>query len=161
MRQRKNKSSGAIATVTPNAAPAPAVFPRAVTDPNIIDQEHLFNEATRQAQPLATAGSRESTQAAKVVGKVTARNAGLRLGTCERMVSEGRELASLVSGPTIKHRAGHAAEVVAAADYLDLHAGDDPGITNSPQRESETSKSSLDCVGAPHRPGDKKHAQLP
>ena len=138
MRQIKNKSSvGAIAAVTPNAAPAPAVFPRAVTDPNVIDQGRLFKEATRQAQPIATAGSRESAQTAKVVGKATARNSGLRLGTCERMVSEGRELDSLVSGPTIKHRAGHAAEVVAAADYLDLHAGDDPGITNSPQRVAD------------------------
>ena len=37
----------------------------------------------------------------------------------------------------MKHRAGNAAEVVAAADYLDLHAGDDPGITNSPQRVAD------------------------
>ena len=52
MRQKKNQSSvGAIAAVTPNAAPAPAVFPQAVTDPNFIDQGRLFKEATRQIQP--------------------------------------------------------------------------------------------------------------
>ena len=100
MKQKKNQSSvGAIAAVTPNAAPAPVVCPRDVTDPRILDQGRLFDEALRQTQPIATAGSREAAQAAREVGKGTARKAGLRPETCKNQVTEGRKLNSLVSGP--------------------------------------------------------------
>jgi hypothetical protein len=127
----KHSGAGAAAAVTPSAAAAPAVSPRVVTDPSVIDQGRVFSEAVRQTEPLAAAGSREAAQAARAVRDGTALRNGLRPETCERLVTNGKELGSLVSGanPT-----GKAAEVVAVADYLDLHAGGDPGITNSPQK---------------------------
>ena len=141
MKQKRSQSSaGAIAAVTPNAAPAPVVNPQAVTDPKILDQGRVFDEAIRQTQPIATAGSRDAAQAAKEVGKATARPQGVSPEKCESMVTEGRTLDSLVSGWEMPQRAGNAAEVVAAADYLDMHAGDDPGIINRPQRLAGNTK---------------------
>ena len=135
MKQKKNSlSGGAIAAVTPSVAPAPAVCPRDVTDPWIIDQGRVFDEAVRQTERIASPGSREAAQAAKEVGKGTARPWGLRPENCKSMVTEGRTLDSLVSGPEMPQRAGKAAEIIAAADYLDMHAGVDPGIINRPQR---------------------------
>ena len=133
MKQKKNQSSvGAIAAVTPNAAPAPVVCPQDVTDPIIIDQGRVFGEAIRQTQPIATSGSPESAQVAKEVGKGTARSRGLHPETCKRQVTEGMELDNFFSGPNPS--SGKAAKVVAAADYIDMHEGNDPGIINSPNK---------------------------
>ena len=132
-RKNSQSSGGAFAAVTPNAAPAPVVDPQAVTDPRIIDQGRVFDEAIRQTQPIATDGSREAGQVSREINKGTARSRGLRPETSKRQATEGRTLDSLVSGPEMPQRAGKAAEVVAAADYIDLHAGDEPVIVNSPQ----------------------------
>ena len=135
MKQKRSQSSaGAIAAVTPNAAPAPVVCPRDVTDPRILDQGRLFDETLRQTQPIATAGSRDAAQAAKEVGKGTARPRGVSPEKCKSQVTDSRELDSLFSGSGMQQRSGKAAEVVAASDYLDMHAGNDPGIVNRPQR---------------------------
>ncbi len=123
--------AGSAVAVTPNAAIAPTITPRAVTDPGVIDQGRVFSEAVRQTQPLVAAGSREAAQAARAVSDGTALPNGLRPETCERLVTSGKELESLVSGANPK---GKGAEVVVAKYYLDLHAGRDPGITNSPHK---------------------------
>ncbi len=133
-RRKKGKEQsvvGSAAAVTPNAATAPVITPRAVTDPSIIDEGRVFSEGIRQTRPLAVAGSREAAQAARAVGDGTALRNGLRPETCERLVTNGKELESLVSGANPN---GKAAEVVAVSDYRDLHAGRDPGITNSPDK---------------------------
>lgn len=122
---------GSAVAVTPNAATAPIITPRAVTDPSIIDEGNVFSEGVRQTRPLAAAGSREAAQAARAVGDGTALRNGLRPETCERLVTNGKELESLVSGANPN---GKAAEVVAVLDYLDLHAGRDPNITNAPSK---------------------------
>ena len=135
MKQKKSPSSGgAIAAVTPNAALAPVVCPRDMTDPIIIDQRRVFGEAIRQTQPIATSGSPEAAQAAKEVGNGTARLRGLHPATCKRQVTEGMELDNFFSGP---NPSGKAAEVVAAADYIDMHEGNDPGIINSPNKVAD------------------------
>ncbi|MYC13821.1 MAG: hypothetical protein F4Y39_08860 [Gemmatimonadetes bacterium] len=122
---------GSATAVTPNAATAPTITPRAVTDPGVIDQGRVFSEAVHQTQPLASAGSREAAQAAQAVGDGTALQNGLRPETCERLVTNGKELGSLVSGANPN---GKAAEVVAVSDYRDLHTGGDPNITNAPHK---------------------------
>lgn len=133
MQRKKSKqwAAGAAVAVTPNAATAPAVSPHIVSDPQISDQGRLFSEAVRQTEPLAAAGSRDAAQAARAVRNGTAFRNGLRPETCERLVTNGKELGSLVRGA---HPTGKAAEVVAVADFRDLHAGGDPGITNSPHK---------------------------
>ena len=69
MKQKERQSTtGAIATVTPNAVPALSVCSRDVTDPKIVDRGHLSDEALRQTQPITTSGSREAAQSAKEVG---------------------------------------------------------------------------------------------
>ena len=122
---------GSAAAVTPNAVTAPVITPPAVTDPSIINEANVFSEAVYQTRPLVAEGSREAAQAARAVGDGTALPNGLRPETCERLVTNGKELGSLVSGANPN---GKAAEVVAVSDYRDLHAGRDPGITNAPHK---------------------------
>lgn len=116
-------SAGVISPVHVVAVP--------VVDPAVLDQGRVFSEAVRQTEPLAAAGSREAAQAAKVVGDGTALPNGLKAETCKRLVTNGKTLESFVSGANPN---GKAAEVVAVADYRDLHAGADPGMTNAPRK---------------------------
>ena len=122
---------GSAAAVTPNAATAPVITPRAVTDPSIINEANVFSEGVYQTKPLVAKGSREAAQAARAIGDGTALPNGLRPETCERLVTNGKKLEDIVSGANPN---GKAAEVVAVSDYRDLHAGRDPGITNSPHK---------------------------
>ncbi len=116
-------SAGVVSPVEVAAKP--------VVDPGVLDQGRVFSEAVRQTEPLAAAGSREAAQAARAVGDGTALPNGLKTETCKRLVTNGKSLESLVAGA---HPNGKAAEVVAVADYRDLHAGGDPGITNTPKK---------------------------
>ena len=137
MKQKERQSTtGAIATVTPNAVPALSVCSQDVTDPKIVDRGHLSDEALRQTQPIATSGSREAAQSAKEVGKGTVRPRGLLPKKSKSMAADSRDLDSLSSG-TNPCRPGKASEVVVATDYLDIHAGDIPGTVNSQKRHAD------------------------
>ena len=134
--KERQSTAGAIATVTPNAVPALSVCSQDVTDPKILNQGYLSDEALRQTQPIATSGSREAAQSAREVGKETVRPHGLLPEKCKSMAPDSRELDSLSSG-TNPCRPGKASEVVVATDCLDIHAGDIPGTVNSPKRHAD------------------------
>lgn len=132
-RDRKKIEGGASpgAAVTSSGSAVTRAAPQAVTDSVCLDQGRVFEEAVRQTEPLTAAGSPEAAQAAKAVLDGTALRKGLRPETCERLVTDPKDLRSLISGA---NPSGKAAEVVVVADYRDLHTGDDPGITNSPRQ---------------------------
>ena len=131
--RKKNKEQSVVSpatAVTPNAATVPTITLREVKDPSVVDQGRVFAEAVRQTQPLAPEGSREAAQAAQAVGDGTALQNGLSPEKCEWLVTNGKGLGSLISGPNPK---GKTAEVVTVSEVLGLHAGRDTGIVNAPQ----------------------------
>lgn len=109
--------------------PAPSAVP--VTDPGVLRAQRDFAEAVRQTGPLARPGSRSAAELAKIVSDGSAMRTGLSLDAAERCVTSARPLEGLLKGAEPK---GTLAEVVAAADYRELHAGRDPGIVNAPER---------------------------
>ena len=132
-RRRKSREANAAAAASSAAGVASpvGVVAKPITDPDVLDQRRLFDEANRQTRPIADPGMRDAGQAARVVQEGTARPQGLHPETCRRLVTEGTDLEGLLSGPNPE---GKAAEVVAASDYRDLHDGRDPGMVNPPKR---------------------------
>ena len=130
-RRRKSGKANAPAAASSAAGVASPVdvVARPVTDPGVLEQGRLFDEAIRQTRPIAARGTRDAGQAAKAIRDGTARPRGLRPETCRRLVTGGADLEGLLSGPNPE---GKAAEVAAALDYRDLHAGRDPGMVNPP-----------------------------
>ena len=135
--KRRRKSGKANAAAAANSATGVAspvgVVAKPVTDPDVLEQGRLFGEAIRQTRPIAAPGTRDAGQAAKAVQEGTARRHGLHPETCRRLVTDGTGLEGLLSGANPE---GKAAEVVAALDYRDLHAGRDPGMVNPKQPAS-------------------------
>jgi hypothetical protein len=130
-KDRKNMMEVPAAAGTAAGLASPVGITTApVTDPSLLEQGHVFAEAVRQTKPLATSGSREAAQAARAVREGTARPNGLKPDTCERIVTNGRDLRSFISGANVH---GKVAEIVVASDYRDLHSGRSPGITNPPK----------------------------
>ena len=131
-RRKSRKADAAAATKSAAGVVSPvSVVAKPVTDPNVLDQGRLFDEANRQIRPIAEPGTRDAGQAARAAQEGTARLCGLRPETCRRLVTEGTDLEGLLSGANPE---GKAAEVVAASDYRDLHDGRDPGMVNPPKR---------------------------
>ena len=131
-RRKSGKANAAAAAGSAAGVASPVgVAARPVTSPDVLEQGRLFGEAIRQTRPVAASGTRDAGQAAKAVGEGTARRHGLHPETCRRLVTEDMDLEGLLSGPNPE---GKAAEVVAALDFGDLHAGHDPGMVNPPGR---------------------------
>ena len=132
-RRRKSRKANAAAAASSAAGVVSpvGVVAKPITDPDVLDQRRLFDEANRQTRPIADPGTRDAGQAAKAVQEGTARPHGLHPETCRRLVTEGTDLEGLLSGANSE---GKAAEVVAALDYRDLHAGRDPGMVNPPKQ---------------------------
>ncbi len=101
-----------------------------ILDPAILNRDRVFAEAVRQTTPLCPQGSHQAARVSRVVSEGAASQHGLRPETCERLVTSGRKLESLISGA---HPSGKTAEVVALTDYRELHSGKNPGIVNSPE----------------------------
>jgi hypothetical protein len=102
-----------------------------VTDPAILDQGRVFAEAGRHAHPVAPTGSSAVEQVARALRDGTALPSGISAETATRYASEVRDVETLLKGA---HPTGKAAEVVAACDCRTLHAGNNPGIVNPPER---------------------------
>ena len=131
-RRKSGKANAAAAASSAAGVASPVgVTSRPVTSPDVLEQGRLFGEAIHQTRPIAAPGTRDAGQAAKAVQEGTARRHGLRPETCRRLVTEGADLEGFLSGPNPE---GKAAEVVAALDCRDLHAGRDPGMVNPPGR---------------------------
>ena len=128
-KSRKANVAAAVSSAAGVVSPVDVVA-KPVTDPDVLDQGRLFDEAIRQTRPIAAPGTRDAEQAAKAVQEGTARPHGLHPETCRRLVTEGTDLEGLLSGANPE---GKAAEVVAALDYRDLHDGRDPGMVNPKQ----------------------------
>jgi hypothetical protein len=128
-RRRTRVSGTAASAVATSPITRVNVRPKAVTDGSVIARQRAFEEAVRQSQPIASAGTREAGQASKFVRETTALPRGLRPSTSNAHVTRHGKLADFVSGanPT-----GKTKEVIAALDYQDLHGGRDVGMVNPP-----------------------------
>ena len=137
-RRKSGKANAAAAAGSAAGVASPVgVAARPVTSPDVLEQGRSFAEANRQTRPIAASGTPDAGQAAKAVREGTARRHGLHPDTCRRLVTEGTDLEGLFSGP---HPKGKAAEVIAALDWRDLHAGRDPGMVNPPGRPASNFK---------------------
>ena len=130
-KRRTAKPEGASASVMSTGIASPVnMVAKPVVNPHVLRQQRDFSEALRQTKPLAVPGTREAGQAAETIGKGSAHPKGLQPDTAKRLATNGKSLNELASGANPQ---GKAAEVVVAADYLDLHAGLDPAVTNPPK----------------------------
>lgn len=125
--QADGAAAAGSAVAAANAA-HPSVAVRAVTDPAVVDQRHLYAEAFKQTQPIASPGA-DALRIADMLREGTARRNGLTQTAAERMATSGRSMDSLINGA---NPGGKAAEVVAASDYRALHAGQNT-IVNPPE----------------------------
>jgi hypothetical protein len=130
-RGRHEEPLPGIAAVVAALPLSPNVNTAQVTNPVLLDQARVFAEVARQAQPLAAAGTPAVQHAARAVRDGTALPTGLSADRALRYASQGADVEALFRGA---HPGGKAAEIVTAADYRALHAGNDPGIVNPPER---------------------------
>lgn len=126
-----NEDAGSVPAVVASLPVQPSIAAVPVTDAAILDQGRVFAEAARHTHPVAPAGSVAVEQVASALREGTALPKGIRAETATRYASEVRDVETLFNGA---HPTGKAAEVVAASDYRALHAGNDPGIVNPPER---------------------------
>ncbi|KAA1426887.1 hypothetical protein [Nocardioides antri] len=125
-----------------SAVAHPTVVARPVVDPGVLGQGRVFKEALNQTHPIACI-DQEVRRVGIVVRNGTAQRHGLSRATSERMAAAERPLHAFASGANPR---GLAAEVVAVADYRELHAGIDVGIVNAP---TNVSRNLLDIRIAP------------
>lgn len=130
MKNRKHSNLGATSAVANSLNPV--VNLRKVTDPKILDQQELFNEAKRQCEPLLKAG-KKLVNAKRFIGKYTARPNGLNDDTIRKILSKGSDLKSLCRGANPE---GKVKEVVAAYEYKKMQSGDATRIVNPPKHNS-------------------------
>ncbi len=127
---KNEKDALAASAATASMTSTAGATPHPAGDPAVLLRQSVFAEAHRQTQPLAAANTREASEIAKVVMRDTARARGLTEKVAMQMVTQGRDMDSLISGA---HPKGTMAEVVAAHDYRKLHGAEPSGIINPPK----------------------------
>ena len=119
-------AGAAARAVSPTGASA-----RPPAAPGLAARARVFAEALLQTRPLAAPGTKAAARAAEAIRKGTARPAGLRPETAERLATGGKSLGALLSGANPKGKAG---EIVATLDVRGMHRGRDTGMVNPPKR---------------------------
>lgn len=130
----KNKKStlSSVASATVNGL-NPVVNLRQVTDPGILDQQELFQEAKRQCQPVGST----PLNAERFIKDTTARTHGLKSETVQSALEKEIELGDLCKGANPQ---GKAKEVVVAYEYNKMRHGDTSGVVNAPRYNSPSVK---------------------